>query len=124
MVAEDRPWYRSGGRAGRAWIEGERQPLARRHRRGEAAARRRLDARDLPVVVRRIVVVEDELADAGRLGQARALLRRRVAPAAHVRVLLDGVLRVVDEDVGAARELDEPTVEAPRRVVLGGGGVD
>src|SRR2546421_118981 len=64
MVAEGRSRRTSGGVARAAGIERQLQPLARGDAVGEARARRRLDARDLPVVVRRVVVVEHELADA------------------------------------------------------------
>src|SRR5437763_15691773 len=100
MVAERRPRRTSGGVARALGLERELQALARGDAARKARARRRFDARDLPVVVRRIVMIEHELTDARRFGQARALLRRRVAPAALARVLVGVVLPVVDEHGG------------------------
>ena len=90
------------------------------------AARALLDGGHALVGARRIVVEEHELANARRAGERGARLVRRVPQPTRLDrlpgVLLGQVLRVVDEDVGIARERDEARVDA--RVVLGVGRVD
>ena len=107
--------------AARASRAREHEALARRDGPGQRGARVGLERGELRVAAPRVVVEQHELRHARRARELGARLPRRVAPADLRRILLGRVLRVVDQDVGAGRELLERRIDA--REVLGVGRV-
>src|SRR5262249_18885194 len=70
------------------------------------------------VVAEWVVVEEGEPFGAGRHGIVDGPLGRRVTPAGLLRVFVDGVLRIVDDEVRVGKEGDMPPVfgvRLPRR---------
>src|SRR5207247_5648229 len=102
----------------------------------DAVAGQRLHPVEGRVVVPGIVMEEREPARAGGAGHVGRVLDGRMAPALLRRVFLFGVLRVVDDEIDVAHELDVPLVagmlvpagrRVPERLVIrgvGAGGTD
>lgn len=116
-------------RAGFSRLNLDAQPFVRRDDFGKQRACPRLLVANGRVGLTGVVMEKDQLARATRLRQLCCLFEGAVAPTllggdtGRSFVLLRGVLRVVDQQVGTARELQEPVVDPPF-VVLGVGRVD
>src|SRR5690242_19827439 len=63
------------------------------------------------VVMAGVVVEQHQLLHLGRIGQAHALLPGGMAPSDVFREFLVGVGRIVDEEIGAAHQLEDQRIE-------------
>lgn len=86
-------------------------PFAGQHRVGESFLTQLFDAEKKIVVVFGIVMGESQAFHAGHFRDLHGLIEAAVSPTAPFLQLLGRVLRVMDEQVRAARQLDQPLID-------------